>query len=153
MEILLNRRYPKVGYSIGEIRIDGKWFCSSLEPEDRGLASDMSLAKIKSLKVTGRTAIPKGRYKVTLNYSPKFKDKSWAKPYSGKVIGIENVPGFEGVRIHPGNTVHDTSGCILCGLNKIKGGLTNSCSTYLDLVDHYILPALARKESVYISII
>lgn len=153
MEILLNRRYPKDEYSIGEIRIDGKWFCSSLEPTDRGLTSDMPMAEIKSIKVAGKTAIPKGRYKVTLSYSPKFKDKSWAKPYAGKVIGIENVPGFEGVRIHPGNTVHDTSGCVLCGLNKIKGGLTNSCSTYLNLVDNYIQPALARKESVYISII
>lgn len=153
MEILLNRRYPKLDYTIGELRIDGRWFSSSLEPPVRGLHSGMGLDEIQKLKKPGKTAIPKGRYSVGFTYSPKFKDKSWAKPYGGKVISIEKVPGFSGVRIHPGNIVADTSGCVLCGLNKIKGGLTDSCKTYLDLVEHYIMPALARNEAIYITII
>lgn len=153
MEIILNRRYPKTNYTIGELRIDGKWFSSTLEDEDRGLYDGMSLEAIKAIKVKDQTAIPKGRYKINFTYSPKFKDKSWAKPYGGKVIGIANVPGFDGVRVHPGNLPSDTSGCVLVGLNKIKGGLVDSAKTYLELVDHYVLPALAKGESIYMTII
>jgi hypothetical protein len=63
----------------------------------------MSLEEIKKIKVPNETAIPAGAYNVTLNVvSPKFKDRAWAKPYGGKVPRILNVPGFEGVLIHPG---------------------------------------------------
>jgi hypothetical protein len=63
----------------------------------------MSLEEIKKIKVPNETAIPTGTYNVTLNViSPKFKDRTWAKPYGGKVPRILNVPGFNGVLLHPG---------------------------------------------------
>lgn len=152
LELSIDRKYPKPSYTIGELHIDGRFFSSTLEDTDRSLDQNMSLATIKAIKRANYTAIPKGRYKVSFTYSPKFASKSWAAPYGGKVIGIENVPGFEGIRIHPGNNANDTSGCILVGLNKVKGGLVESKDTYLELVDHYILPAIAKGEQIYITI-
>lgn len=154
MEWILNRRYPKKDYTIGELKIDGRWFSSTLEDTDRGLNANMSLDAIKKVKVPDETAIPKGRYKITFTYSPKYCNRTWAKPYGGKVIGVANVPGFEGIRVHPGNSAAtDTSGCVLVGLNRVKGGLVDSAKTYLELVDHYVLPAVAKGEPIYLTIV
>lgn len=153
MEILLQRSYPKKEYTIGNFRIDGRWFSSSLEDADRDLIDSMPLQEIQARKVYGKTAIPKGRYRVGFSYSPKFANRPWAKPYGGRVVSIEGVKGFEGVRIHPGNSADDTSGCVLIGLNKVKGRLVDSQATYLDFVNHFILPATARQEQIYITIV
>lgn len=152
MEWLIDRKYPKDKYTIGNFYIDGRWFCSSLEDTDRGLHQDMGLGEIKASKVYGETAIPKGRYKISFTFSPKFSQRSWAKPYGGKVISIDGVKGFDGVRIHVGNSQSDTYGCVLVGLNKVRGGLVESTKTYLELVDHYLLPALAKGEDIYLTI-
>jgi len=63
----------------------------------------MPLEEITSIKVKNETAIPTGTYSVNMNIvSPKFKDRAWAKPYNGKIPRLINVPGFDGVLIHPG---------------------------------------------------
>lgn len=152
VDLLLIRKYPKPTYTIGELEIGGRFFSSTLEDTDRALDQCMTLASIKAIKKANYTAIPKGRYRVTFTYSPKFASKPWATPYGGKVLAIENVPGFDGVRIHPGNNASQTSGCVLVGLNKIKGGLVDSQDTYLELVDRHILPALAAGEEIWITI-
>ena len=149
---LITRDYKKQAYTIGNFKIDGRWFCSSLEDTDRSLESSMKDADIRAVKIYAKTAIPRGCYKIGFTYSAKFAGRSWAKPYGGRVISIEGVRGFEGVRIHPGNTAEDTSGCVLVGLNKIKGRLVDSTKTYLDLVDHYLLPAIAKGEDIYLTI-
>ena len=46
---------------------------------------------------------------------------------------ILNVPGFDGVLIHPGNTALDTFSCILVGENRIKGKVINSKETFKNL--------------------
>jgi hypothetical protein len=95
----------------------------------------MSVAKIKSLKKSGITAIPSGTYDVTLDvYSPKFGPKSFYKETcNGKLPRLLNVKGFEGILIHAGNTDKDSAGCLLVGVNKVKGQVINSRETFKEL--------------------
>ena len=135
MKILLKRIAKRANYTIGKLYLDDKYFADTLEDTDRGLTSDMSVEEIKSKKVYGKTAIPTGTYKIDMNtISPKFKNKSWAKPWEGKVPRLVNVKGFEGVLIHPGNTAEDSSGCILIGQNSVIGKVINSINTFNKLM-------------------
>lgn len=153
MELKIDRRYKGPKYTIGSLYVDGSYFCDTLEDTDRGIDSSMSPADITKKKIYGKTAIPTGTYKVNLNVvSPKFKDRSWAKPYGGKVPRLMNVPGFEGVLIHPGNTDSDTSGCILIGRNTIVGRVTDSTATFHNLMKK-LLEAKAKGESIQINIV
>lgn len=88
----------------------------------------MPLSEIKKIKVPNETAIPYGRYKVTLDiYSPKFGGREFYKEVcQGKLPRLLDVPGYEGILIHCGSNSYQTSGCLLLGLNTIKGQLTNS---------------------------
>lgn len=127
MKILLKRVAKLPTYTIGRIYIDDQYICDAIEDCDRNLNQNMSLAEIQKKKVYGETAIPTGTYKVTMNVvSPKFQNRSWAKPYGGKIPRLIGVPGFDGVLIHPGNTAQDSLGCILPGENKVKGKVVNS---------------------------
>lgn len=153
MELRLNRRYKGPKYTIGNLYIDDIYFCDTLEDIDRGITSSTSLEDISRKKVYGQTAIPTGTYKVNLNVvSPKFKDRSWAKPYGGKVPRLMNVPEFEGVLIHPGNTDSDTSGCILVGKNTVVGKVMESTITFNGLMKK-LLEAKAKGESIQINIV
>lgn len=139
MELNLIRKYRNDKYTIGDLYIDGVWFSNVLEDTDRGLSSDMSEEEIKKIKIYGKTAIPTGRYKVEVTYSPKFKR------YLPILL---NVKGFSGIRIHSGNTHEDTLGCLLVGYNKVKGQVINSRVTSDKLT------ALLRntKEEIHITI-
>lgn len=131
MEILVKRIAKKSKYTIGKMYIDGQYICDTLEDADRGLNQNMSLKEINSKKVYGETAIPTGTYKVDMNtVSPKFKSRTWAKPYGGKLPRLVSVPGYDGVLIHPGNKAEDTLGCILVGENKAIGQVLNSQTTF-----------------------
>ena len=152
MELKIDRRYKKEAYTIGDFYIDGVWFSSTMEDRDRGLRQDMDLAEIKRLKVYGETAIPAGRYKVLFTYSDKFHDRAWAKPFGGRVPLILDVPGYEGIRIHPLNTARDSLGCIGLGVNNVKGRITSSTEYYEKFVTSYLYPALCKGEDVYITI-
>lgn len=131
MELLLKRIFTNNLYTIGHLYIDGQYFCDTLEDCDRGLDSSMSLSTIKSKKISSKTAIPTGIYKVSMNtVSPTFKNRSWAEKLKGIVPRLIDVPGYEGVLIHVGNTADDTSGCILVGFNIVKGKVLNSTTVY-----------------------
>lgn len=131
MEILVRRIAKRPTYTIGRMYIDGKYVCDTLEDTDRGLKQSMPLEEIKKKKIYGKTAIPTGTYKVTMNVvSPKFKNKTWAKPYGGKIPRLLDVPEYEGVLIHPGNSDSETYGCILPGINSVVGKVMNSQATF-----------------------
>lgn len=153
MELKIKRKAFEKDYTIGKLYIDGVAYCDTLEDCDRGLTQKMPLEEIKAKKVYGKTAIPTGTYEIDMNtISPKFQARSWAKPYGGKLPRLLNVPGYEGVLLHPGSYSSDTSGCLLVGKNSIKGMVTESRKTFMDLMSHYLLPAKVRGEKITISI-
>ena len=136
MKVKLKRIARKPNYTIGKLYIDNIYFCDTLEDTDRGLTNKMALSEIANKKVKGKTAIPTGVYQVTTRtISPKFKNASWAACNQGRVPRILDVPGFNGVLMHPGNTPADTEGCILLGENKKVGQVINSKATYLKFLD------------------
>jgi hypothetical protein len=105
MKIEVKRLYKTENSTIGELTIDGKFECYTLEDKER------------AVKIKGETAISKGTYKVIINQSNRFK----------KLLPLLlNVPNFEGVRIHPGNSNHDTEGCILVGQSISKDYISKS---------------------------
>lgn len=126
IKLRIKRIAKKPNYTIGKLYIDDKYYCDTLEDTDRGLKQTDSLEQIKAKKVYGNTAIPTGEYYVNLTYSPKFK----------RILPvIYDVKGYEGIRIHSGNTPADTLGCVLVGFNKVKGKVINSKDTLNQLID------------------
>ena len=116
MELLLKRKFLGKSYTVGALFIDGKYFCDTLE--DRVVDRDRSgQFEGDEKKIAGKSAIPYGEYKVIVNRSPKFKRE---------LPRLLDVPHFEGILIHRGNTQQDTGGCILVGENRIKGKVINS---------------------------
>jgi hypothetical protein len=136
MELKLHRRYKGENYTIGDLYVNGEWFCNTLEDKDRGLNDKMSLWSIEQIKVKDQTAIPTGTYKVTLSVqSPKYKTRKQYEFCNGYLPRLLNVIGFEGILIHIGNKAGDSSGCILVGENKVKGQVINSTATFKKLYE------------------
>lgn len=154
MKILVDRKWPKQTYTVGRIYIDDVYFCNSIEDRDRGLKQTDSLEFIKSRKVFAETAIPKGVYKVAMNItSPKYSSVAWYwKLCQGKMPRLLNVPGFEGILIHPGNSALDSAGCLLCGKNTKVGQLTESKATFEKLYKK-MKAAYDKGEEITIEII
>lgn len=120
MKLTIKRTITRNNYTLGELYIDGQFFCSTLEDRDRGLTQSMSVKQIKSMKVPGETAIPKGTYKVTLDVvSPKFsKYPFYMEVCEGKLPRLIDVKGYEGVLIHVADGIKRDSllqGCIGIG--------------------------------------
>ena len=106
MRLTVKRLDLSASSTIGRLAIDGEDFCWTLEDVVR-----------TGPKVFGQTAIPAGIYKIQLTMSPHF----------GRVLPLLiNVPGYEGVRIHPGNTAADTEGCLLVGFGNAQDQITQS---------------------------
>lgn len=143
MEIYIDRKWKKDGYTISRVYINGKYFgCNALEDTDRGLTSSMSEAEITGKKVYGKTAIPSGTYNVTNTYSPRFKRY---------LPLLENVKGFSGIRVHCGNSARDTEGCILFGINDKVGWISNS-KLWTDKIIALMKQAWISGEKVTIKI-
>ncbi len=142
MDLLL-LRHPTLKATPGDLLIGADLECHTLEDKDRGLVDTMTLAQIKKAKVYGQTAIPKGKYEIAITYSNNFKR------YLPLLL---NVPGYDGVRIHSGNTAADTLGCILVGGalagDTIKGGTSRPAFDRLFAK----LQAAAKKEKIWITI-
>lgn len=154
MKLRLERKWPKATYTIGVLYVDGVRFCETLEDRDRGLTQKDSLSQIRSLKVYGETAIPKGIYRVVMGIlSAKYAAISWFKKLcGGKMPRLPEVPGFDGILIHPGNTALDTLGCILVGRNTKVGQLTESRATFEKLYKK-MKAAHDRGEAIIIEIV
>jgi hypothetical protein len=153
MNLRVERRWKKDTYTIGRLYVDDVLFCNTLEDRDRGLNQFDDIDHIRSVKIPGETAIPTGTYLVSMNtVSPKYSANTWYKNLcGGKVPRLTNVPGFEGILIHVGNTAIDTAGCILVGLNTIKGRLTSSKDTFESLYKK-MKDAHVRGEDIVITI-
>jgi len=80
---------------------------------------------VSTWKVKGESAIPYGVYTVKLTFSPKYKRNMWE---------VQNVPGYQGIRIHSGNTQADTEGCLLFGefISPNYTGVQNSKKAVAD---------------------
>lgn len=132
MELIVDRKWKKPNYTISNLTINCKWFCNVIEDTDRGLKDTMTLEQIKSIKKPSLTAIPSGKYKVTLDVvSPKFSTNAYYKQVcQGKLPRLLNVKGFEGILIHVGNTEKASAGCLIVGENKVKGQVINSKATF-----------------------
>ena len=105
MVITVKRLYKTDNSVIGEMLVDGIFECFTLEDAER------------PVKIKGETAIPKGTYRVIINESNRFK----------RLLPLLiDVPNFEGVRIHSGNSNHDTEGCILVGQTRNKNYIGQS---------------------------
>ncbi len=117
MKLLLIRKTFTELSTIGSLYIDGIFFCYVIEDKDRGLSQKMSLTEIALRKIWGKTAIPYGTYKVIISRSTRFKRD---------LPEILSVKGFEGVRVHRGNTAEDSSGCLIVGNSVGKNSVFNS---------------------------
>lgn len=152
MELTLKRIALRDSYTIGRLYINGIYECDTLEDKVRDLNKDGDLNDAGEGKLYGKTAIPYGRYEITMKVqSPKYSQRAsyaWCKGYLPRLL---NVPHFDGILIHAGNTSEDSSGCVLCGENKVKGQVINSMATLKRLV-----PILKRVsdsgEKIWITI-
>lgn len=117
MKLRLERNEYGKDYTGGSLFINGLFFCSTIEDVVRPYGE----------KVKGETAIQCGTYEIVLDFSQRFQK---VMPH------ILNVPNFEGIRIHSGNTAKDSEGCILVGVkSETKGFISDSRNTYKRLMD------------------
>ena len=131
MKLILKRIAKRETYTIGHLYVDGVYFCDTCEDTDRGLKQSLPASVNNAKKRYGATAIPTGRYQVTLKMqSPRFSKKKQYEFCNGYLPRLLNVPAFEGVLIHIGNTNRDTDGCILVGRNTKVGKVLESGITF-----------------------
>lgn len=153
MDLLLKRVALKDTYTIGKLYVNGIYFCDTIEDRVRDLNKDGDLNDVGEGKIPSLTAIPYGKYEITLKVqSPKYSLKSsysWCKGFLPRLI---NVPHFEGILIHAGNTANDSAGCIIVGENKIKGQVINSMDTLKRLYCSVLKEASDRNEKICIKI-
>lgn len=123
MKLSIRRTQCGATCTIGELYVnDGATpECFTLEDPVR----EVDGQDVKEWKVHGETAIPRGTYPVTITYSQRFKRD---------LPLVDNVPGFAGIRIHPGNTAEDTEGCILVGRTRGPDRVNDSRAAFIDLL-------------------
>ncbi len=127
MKLRLKRQDYSDNRTIGRLSIDGEDFCWTLEDQVR-----------TGPKVHGQTAIPAGTYAVRLTMSPRF----------GRILPLLiDVPGFDGVRIHPGNTAADTEGCLLVGTGRTDDTITGSRDAF-----NALMLRLEREADIEIEV-
>lgn len=125
MKIVIERFLFEKDCTVGRLYIDGLMKCFTIEDE------------MRAIKIKGETAIPYGVYNVGMRFSPKFSNK-----FNHEMLWIKDVPGFEYVLIHWGNTDDDTDGCLILG-DKI--GILNGQTAVLNSINTYkeIYPIIA----------
>jgi len=144
MELTLNRKQKLENRTIGELLVNGNKFSFTLEDKVRLLWSLMPFKQLLGVKIFGKTAVPSGRYQIVLAYSNRFKRK---------LPLLVNVPKFEGVLIHGGNTEADTEGCILIGKLDPKTQTIYGAKT-LGLLDKLMaqLEPASKTGKIFITI-
>lgn len=130
MDMLLQRLPSDEHRTHGDLYVDGQWQCYTLEDV------------VRDVKIKGETAIPAGKYRITLEHSRRFGPST---------ITVKDVPGFTGVRIHAGNTEGDTEGCPLVGQVRADASILKSRAA-LDELKPEIAAALQAGELVWLEI-
>lgn len=118
MEMLLRRDAFNDVCTFGKLFVNGEPLCETLEDVDRRLEDG-------GIKIPGRTAIPRGEYRVIID---------WSRRFHKNLPRLLNVPGFEGVRIHRGNHSGDTDGCILVGTHRLVDAVGSSTIAFAQLM-------------------
>lgn len=119
---------------------DGHRLCYTLEDEVR----EIDGIPVADWKVKGATAIPAGRYRVTLAYSPRFGPDT---------LTVHDVPGFSYIRMHAGNTEKDTDGCPLLGMEVYPHGIVGGTSRpAVKLVQLLVRAAADRGGEVWLTV-
>lgn len=119
MIITLKRDVLTTDYTLGQVSIDGAFFCYSLEDPAREEIGPDGYFWERRMKIPGKTAIPSGRYPVVAWNSPRF----------GRLLPmIQQVPDFSGILMHAGNDTDDTEGCPLLGAKRDMKGRVWDCA-------------------------
>lgn len=113
MNLTVQREETVLGYTPGRLYIDGTFEAFTCEPPIREIPGQ----PMATWKIANHTAIPAGRYRVIIDRSERF---------GCDMPRVLDVPGFEGVRIHAGNTARDTEGCLLIGKSGTATGISDS---------------------------
>ncbi len=132
MEIIVQRGASSAESTIGDMSIDGDHFCFTLE----------DVVRPPGVKVQDKTAIPPGRYRVTIEPSPAFKRD---------MPRLHDVEGFAGILIHNGNTAADTKGCILVGATRSKDFIGNSNATFAALFA-LLQATITKGEDIHVTV-
>lgn len=130
MELLLEREPSDEQRTFGSLAVDGQFLCHTLEDV------------VRESKIHGRTAIPAGRYRITLEYSPRF---------GADTITVNDVPGFSGVRVHAGNTESDTEGCPLVGKVRAERSILRSREALAELKP-IVSNAIGGGDEVWLTV-
>jgi hypothetical protein len=138
MQLTLQRERSVGGATFGQLHIDGVAECLTLEDEIR----ERPGVPVASWKIAGVTAIPAGIYVVQLTMSARF----------GRILPLfVDVPGFAGVRIHTGNAIEETEGCVLVGRRRAGSRISESRLAFTPLFAK-LEAAAARREEMRIQI-
>lgn len=145
MDITLNRFGFKQNSTLGILLIDNVFECFTLEDGRR------------EVKIPDQTCIPSGCYKISKNTSPTPKTMKYRKLYSffDFHLEIEDVPAFTNVYLHVGNTISDSSGCILLGRSTTTKSDDFTISESADAFKFFyekVSKTLLTKEPVLIHI-
>lgn len=140
MKLVVQRQPSAQGATIGRLSVNGVFACYTLEDWIREIPGQ----PVEKWKVKGATAIPQGKYNVTLEDSKRFGPST---------LTINHVPGFSYIRMHSGNDKSHTDGCLLLGMeatdHTLVGGTSRPAVTLVKLM---VLAALKAGEPVTIEI-
>lgn len=140
MKIKVKRTNCGLKSTLSDVYVDNEWFCFGLEDQDRELESGGE-------KVKAHTCIPRGEYELVITFSNRFKRE---------LPLLKDVPQFEGIRIHPGNTHDDTEGCILVGsswFDTNSGPALNNSRATFDKLFELLEAAYDSGEPITVEVI
>lgn len=141
MELLVKRKSESKEWTQGELFIDGKFECFTLEDQKQ----------VK--KVMHETRIPAGRYRILLRTEGSRHEKYSKKfpRFHKGMLWLQDVKNFQWILIHIGNTDDDSSGCLLVGRKFAEGKLFESTLAY-EAMYKKVITAFDRGEDVFITI-
>jgi hypothetical protein len=139
MQLIVDREPSTPRTTLGILSVDGIFECYTLEDTVREIAGK----PVSTWKIPGETAIPNGTYQIVIDYSDRFK-----RP----MPHILNVDGFDGVRIHSGNTAVDTEGCILLGRQRQGSDEVLDSAAAFSVFFPKLQAAIQRGEQVSLTV-